>query len=162
MSQRRVEVVTARLTDVGPIANRMREADRIECAALGRTPKDALRAGLRTSMKPLTVLIDGGPEAMMGVAPVSMLSGRGLIWLLGTDALYREKRAWALLAPRIIDDMLQTFREVENVVAVENERAILFLRHMGFHIGGTVRHHGGVPFVPFHLSRAIQGALATA
>ena len=159
MSQRRIELASARLTDVGPIASRMREADRAECAALGRSPKEALRVGLRLSMKPLTVLIDGRPEAMMGAAPVSMLGGRALIWLLGTDALYREKRAWALLGPRVIDDMLKTFRTVENIVAVENVRAIRFLRHMGFHIGGAVRHHGGVAFVPFHLSRAIQGVL---
>lgn len=93
----------------------------------------------------------------MGVAPLSMLGGRGLVWMLGTDAVYREKRALALLGPRVVADMLATFRSIGNVVAADNGRAIRFLTHLGFHVGGPVRHHGGVAFVPFHMERAIQG-----
>lgn len=161
MFQRRIELLSSRLTDVGPIATRMREADRIECAGLGRTPKDALRAGLRLSMNPLTAFVDGRPEAMMGVVPLSMLGGRGLVWMLGTDVVYREKRALALLGPRLVADWLGTFRCLENLVSVDNHRAIRFLTHIGFHVGGPVRHHGGVAFVRFAMTRAIQGVPAT-
>jgi hypothetical protein len=158
----RVELVLARLTDVGPIASRMRAADRIECRALGRTPKEGLRIGLRMSLKPITVMIDGRPEAMLGAVPSSLIGGKALVWMLGTNELYRQARAFALLGPRVIADMLATFRELENIVSVDNAPAIRFLTHMGFHVGGTAQHHGGVAFVPFRLERAIQSALALA
>jgi hypothetical protein len=152
----RVELVHARLVDVGPIASRMRNPDRLECAALGRTPKEGLRIGLRMSLKPITVMIEGRPEGMLGAVPVSMIGGRAIVWMLGTSELYRYPRAWALLGPRVIADMLETFRSLENIVSADNVKAIRFLAHMGFHVGGTSKLHRGVPFVPFRIARAIQ------
>lgn len=119
-------------------------------------PKEGLRIGLRMSLKPITVLIDGRPEAMLGAVPVSLIGGKALVWMLATDEVYRHPRAWALLGPRVFADMLGTFRELGNIVAADNVRAIRFLVHMGFYVGGTVQHHGGVAFVPFHMRRAIQ------
>lgn len=162
MSRRRVELVLSRLVDVGPIASRMRAADRVECAALGRTPKEGLRIGLRMSIKPITVLIDGRAEAMMGAVPTSMIGGKALVWMLATDEVYHHPRAFALLGPRVIADMLATFRELENIVSVENERAIRFLTHIGFHVGGSVQHHRSVAFVPFRMERAIQAVAMAA
>jgi hypothetical protein len=152
----RVDLVSARLTDVGPIASRMRACDRAECVAMGRTPKEGLRIGLRMSLRAVTIRIDGRPEGMFGAVPVSLIGGAGVPWLLGTDELYRHRRAWALLGPRVVGDMLATFRSLENVVSVSNERAIRFLAHVGFHVGGPAQIHGGVAFVPFRMSRAIQ------
>lgn len=136
----------------------MREADRTECAALGRSPKEGLRIGLRMSLNPITALVDDKPEAMFGAVPVSMVGGRAIVWMLGTDEVYRHGRALMALGPKIVDDMLSTFRSLENVVSVDNSRAIRFLARMGFHVGGPVRDYGGVGFVPFRLSRSIQGS----
>ena len=112
--------------------------------------------GLRMSLKPVTVLIDGRPEGMLGAVPMSMIGGKALVWMLGTDTLYRHPRGWALLAPRVIDDMLATFSRLENVVSADNHRAISFLAHVGFHVGGTVRNISGVDFVPFSIERPLQ------
>jgi len=149
----RIDLVAARLTDCGPIASRMRAADRIECAALGRTPKEGLRIGFRMSLKPLTVLIDGRPEAMMGAVPVSLIGGTGLVWFLATDVVGDHARVFALLGPRIVADWLSTFRELSNIVAVENTKAIRLLRHLGFMVGGKLEFHRGCAFVPFKLER---------
>lgn len=140
----------------------MREADRRECEALGRTPKEGLRLGLRMSLRPLTVMIEGRPEAMLGAIPVSMVGGKGLAWMLATPEVYHHPRAWALLTPRVIEDMLGTFRSLENIVSIENRKAIRFLTHMGFTVGWEMREHGGVQFVPFRLSRAIQAVMEPA
>lgn len=149
-----IELVDARLTHVGSIASRMREADRIECRALGRSPKDGLRIGLRASLHPLTVLIEGRPEAMMGVVPQSMIAGAGTIWMLGTDAIYSQGRALLRLGPLVLGWMMQDFREVSNIVSTENARAIRFMVRMGFEVGGEVATHGGVDFIPFLLRRS--------
>lgn len=154
-----VDVVAARLTHVGPVASRMRDADKLECAALGRTPKEALRVGLRSSLAPLTILVDGRPEAMMGVVPGSLLAGTGMIWMLGTDAMYRQPRALVARGPRVLAWLCEGLHDLSNIVSVDNARAIRFLRFLGFHVGGAVQHHGGVDFVPFTLHLpAIQAA----
>lgn len=158
-----IRIVPARLVHVGPIASRLREADRQECIALGRLPKEALRIGLRTSLHPLTVVIDGRPEAMLGVMPLSLMRGSGLIWMLGTDALFGCARAFATIGPMICEMFREDFRELGNIVAVDNHRAIRVLRHLGFHVGGTMEWHGGVAFVPFRMKQCtIQAAAAHA
>jgi hypothetical protein len=78
-----IELVPASLKHVGPIATRMRAADVEEVGAMGRTPKQALRLGLRASVDCMTVLIDGRPEAMLGLTPKNLLEGEGMAWMLG-------------------------------------------------------------------------------
>lgn len=153
MSGPTIDLVHARLTHVGPIAARMRDADRLECVALGRSPKGGLRIGLAASLRPITVLVDGRPEAMFGVVPTSLLGSTGIVWMLSTDRMYECGRALVLVGPRMIDAMLSDFRSLSNVVSAENARAIRFLRWLGFIVGGSVEMHGDVAFVPFHISR---------
>jgi hypothetical protein len=149
----RVEIVPSRLTHVGPIANRMREIDRIEAAAMGRTPRQALRLGIRCSHYCWTAMVDGRPEAMLGVTPISLLSGKGIPWLLGTDALFKQARALMTLGPPVIGVMLRTFPHLSNLVACENVKAIRLLRRWGFTIGEETMLIGGVAFIPFRLDR---------
>lgn len=151
-----IELVPARLAHVGPIATRMRSDDVAECRALGRKPKEALRLGLRFSLAPVAVLIDRRPEAMLGVYPQSLIGSVGVPWMLGTEVLYDNARGFIELGPLVIGQMLADFALLENVVSVENVRAIRFLRWVGFSVTGPVQMHGGVPFVPFRLMRAIQ------
>jgi hypothetical protein len=109
--------------------------------------------GLLTSLRPITVLVDGRPEAMLGVMPMSMMVGSGLVWMLATPILYDCRRELIEFGPMVIDALMDDFRRIENVVSVDNGRAIRFLRWLGFIVGGSVEVHGGVQFVPFHLAR---------
>lgn len=153
MSGPTIELVAARLTHCGPISSRMREADRVECAALGRTPKEAVRLGLVSSIDPVAVLADGQPAAVFGVMPVSMISGEGVVWLLGTERFYDCRRAMLRIGPQIIAGMMRDFRSVSNIVSTDNVRAIRFLRWLGFSVSSEVETHRGVAFHPFSLSR---------
>lgn len=144
-----IDIVPARLSHVGPIATRMREADRIECAAFSHTPKQSLRSGLRASVLASTAKVNGRPEAMFGVSPVSVIEGVGCPWFLATDAAFDCARALLCLGPQIIGLMHYRFRRLENRVAVNNRRAINMLRHWGFEIGNEVAMFGGVEFLPF-------------
>lgn len=146
----------AKLTHIGPIANRMREIDRIECAALGRNPKNALRSGLRFSSISLTASDEHGPQAMMGVVPEDLMAGRGTVWMLGSDAIYDHGRDLLIAGPVILAAWLRAFRRLENIVAVENDRAIRLLRHWGFTIGEDIETHSGVTFLPFFIERSSQ------
>ncbi|MGY4397303.1 hypothetical protein ACVWZA_002497 [Sphingomonas sp. UYAg733] len=148
-----ITLIPARPTHIGPIAHRLREHDRIECAALGQTPKQALRAGLAASSFCLTVLIDGRAEAMFGLVVTNALCGEGRPWMLGTDAVYRHPREMLRRGPRAIDAMLDSTPRLSNLVTCGNSRAIRFLRWLGFVIEQEVIVHTGTEFVTFMLER---------
>lgn len=146
-----IELVPASPVHVGPIATRMREMDRLECAAMGRTPKQALRAGLMASDDCVTALVDGRPEAMFGRVIESALGGRGTPWMLGTDEIYRHPRAMLSVGPQIIAGWRDSTPYLSNIVAVRNVRAIRVLRAWGFTIWEEVILTAGVEFVRFSM-----------
>jgi hypothetical protein len=155
MSRLKIELKPARLVHTGPIAARIREMDRIECEALGKTPKAAIRWGLATSLSAYTAIGDGKPVAMIGVAAENMLEGRGTIWMLGTDDVFKSGRALMTYGPLLIEMWLERFKVIENIVSIDNARAINLLQRLGFTIDITdVRIHGGVEFIPFWIERS--------
>jgi len=149
-----VKLVPASLRHCGPIATKMRAMDRMEAEALGRSPKEALRNGLRLSLSAFTAMDGDKPVAMLGVVPAALMGGKGIIWMLGTDEVFRNGRALLTLAPPVLNYWLETFSVLENIVAVENTAAIRCLRRWGFKIGDRQQVHSGVAFVPFRLERA--------
>lgn len=147
---------------VGPIAANMRATDRRECEALGRAPKQALRTSLRTSVHALTALSpEGVPLAMMGVCSTGLLSGRGSPWFLGRDEVFDYGRDLMQRGPRIIAWWHETFEVMENIVSVENAKAVALLKRWGAAIGGETVTNRGVAFVPFRFAAAIQGGAAS-
>ena len=144
-----ITLVPASRSHVGPIANRMREADRVECAARGHSPKAALRHSLQSSVIAWTALDDGRPEAMLGLASVNILADQGEPWMLGTDRIYSAGRELLRGAPPLLAAMHRYSRRLHNTVSVDNAQAIRLLWRWGFVVGGEVREIGGVQFVPF-------------
>jgi hypothetical protein len=137
----------------------MREIDRRECEAFGRTPKDALRSSLRTSFQAFTAMSeDRRPVAMLGVVATGLATGRAVPWLLGSEEVFNYPRDLLVLGRRTISVWLETFREMENLVASDNDKAIRLLRKWGAEIGDEPEMHGQVEFVRFTFRRgAIQG-----
>lgn len=131
----------------------MRSEDVAECSAFGRTPKSALRHGLQGSSIALTAKLDGRPEAMMGIVPVSLIEGEGQVWMLSTEAVYSNGRALLTMGPRLLDILLDSTRRAANVVSLDNHRAIRLLSRWGFTIGDEARMIGGVPFLDFWMER---------
>lgn len=159
----RAELVPASLVHIGPLANRMREADRRECEAFGRSSKDALRLSLRTSLHALTALNgESKPVAMFGVTPVDMISGLGSPWFLGSDEVFDYARDLLERGPRIIGWFHDTFGTMENLVSRENVKAIRLLRAWGAQIGEEPQSVGGLEFVRFRFSAAIQASALAA
>lgn len=142
-------LVAAAPEHIPHLAATMREMDRIECAAMGHDPAEALSIGLSRSIWALTALIDDEPVAMMGIAPRSMIEGVGVPWMLGSDAIYDGARELVTYGPGIIREMESIFPRLTNFVAAANDRAIRFLRHWGWRISSERVAVGGVDFVEF-------------
>jgi hypothetical protein len=95
-------------------------------------------------------MVDGEPCAMMGVVPRNMLEGSGTPWMLGSEQIYDSARLLVRYGPGIIAEMRASFERLENMVHVENDRAIRFLRHFGWTISEQREAIGGIDFVRFY------------
>lgn len=138
-----IEIIPARPSHVGPIANRMRAIDQLECAISGHTPKGALRLGLFGSSIVWTALVDGRPEAMFGATPVSTLEGRGRPWLLMTNDAVKHQKALVRLGWRYTQALHRHFAILENYVHADNALAIRWLSRLGYAVGNVdvIRGH---------------------
>lgn len=144
-----IRFVAASAAHVGRIANRMRGDDIIECRAFGRSPKEALRLGLRCGAFTLTALYHGEPHAMFGVTASNAIEGTGRPWFLGSERTYDCARHLLTMGPQVIAEMHRRFRRLENVVSVRNVRAIRMLKRWRFELGDEAMTVGGVEFVRF-------------
>ncbi len=86
---------------------------------------------------------------MMGVASKSMMEGIGVPWMLGTERVYDHGRDMVRNAPAILSEMHATFPTLENLVSADNDRALRFLRHVGFEFRSEISMVRGTAFVRF-------------
>ena len=145
----KVTLVPAKSRHIGRIARRMRVADREECEALGRSPKQALRGALFTSSKAWTALVNGKPEAMFGVVVQSVLDNSAAPWFLGTEEVYRHGREMLMWGPGMISRLCDSRYRLSNLVSARNSRAIRLLKRWGFTVHEETVDVRGVPFLLF-------------
>ncbi|KQM18379.1 hypothetical protein [Novosphingobium sp. Leaf2] len=145
----RIRIVPAEWRHINTVANRLRDIDRRECEAMGRSGKDALRHGVVTSDKAWTALVDGRPEAVFGVVVESLIDRVGTPWFLGTDEVYRHGKALLMWGPGILARMGDSSLRLCNLVSADNRRAIRLLERWGFTVAKEHVVVRGVPFRHF-------------
>lgn len=145
----RVRLVPAEWRHINRIAGHMRAIDAAECRAMGREPKQALRAAFMTSEKAWTALVDDVPQAMFGVVVESLIDRIGTPWFLGTDEVYRHARELIMWGPGILSRMGDSSRRLANLVSADNHRAIRLLRKWGFTVNDNEVIVRGVAFRQF-------------
>lgn len=119
--------------DIDAIAPRMRDADKVEVmASAGRTPREALLESLDGSEVALTVVIDGIPEIMLGVATISAVTGTGCPWLLGTDAVKKHYREFLRQSPVFLKRLSHGYTRLVNIVDDRNTLSKRWLQWLGF------------------------------
>jgi hypothetical protein len=148
-----IRLVPAEEAHIPPIAKGMREIDREEAAAFGKSPTQALLLGLKGSVDCYTAMLDGEPVAMLGLVPKNVLEGEGCPWMLGTEAIYNNPRGTLVLSRKMIERWGDSSRTLANLIAKKNARAIRYLRRLGFEIGDDPQMIGGLEFVSFKLER---------
>lgn len=135
------------------LAAHMRQADREEVmAACGKTPARALEDSLTASRLAWTfTLLNGRPVFMAGVA-AGPVKGLGHPWMLGTDEVERAAGPLVVKGPAYVRMAGRGFRELCNIVAARNEKAIRWLAHCGFTVEpGRYVTLGGLDFRYFHM-----------
>lgn len=118
--------------DIAIIAADIRPADAVEMAALGTTPADAMREGMRLSSWAATGLLDGVPVCMFGVSPQNLILGHGVPWMLSARGVERAQIAFLRRCRPAVEVMRAQYPTLRNVVHVENRLAIRWLAWLGF------------------------------
>lgn len=153
-------MVDAAVVPVAPwhlehVAENMREADRVEIAALSRwSPLEALRHSADASTWARTALVDGVPIQVFGVTPTTLTSRVGCPWLLGTDGIVEHGRLFLRHSREWRDYMLGTYPVLRNVVHDENDVAIRWLRWIGFTLSEPFETPGGATVRLFETRRS--------
>lgn len=141
-------VRTPQVTDVPAIVSAMRPWDLVECAMHAVSPEDYLLSEVLHGYNTLTLVDgDGAPVAIGGVTPYAFRQGR--IWMLGTEAIEAQPRAFQCAARRYVHLALSGFDRLDNFVPAQRRGIIKWLVGLGFSIGEPYRHVSGLEVVPF-------------
>lgn len=74
----------------------------------------------------------GLPMVIFGVAPAAWDKNIGVIWMVGTDELFRHRRNLLVEGRLYVEEYLKTFRVLLNFVDVRNSASIRWLSRLGF------------------------------
>ena len=139
--------------DVEILIANLRPSDLAECRAYGKPDIAAgIESSVKRSMLCWTGLVDGELAAILGVAPVSVMTGIGSPWMLGTPVLDAHSRILVRETPGYIAKMLNAFPHLVNFVHAKNTTSVRWLRRLGFTLHQAVPYGAlGEPFHPFEM-----------
>jgi hypothetical protein len=142
------QVEEARTAHIFRLAETLREADREEVmASAGVAPLKALDSSLLASQAAWTLLIEGRPSAMWGVAP-SHSPEMGVAWMLASDEIYQSPRKVWTLSKNFVAGMHELYPVLGNWVDERNKVSQRWLMRLGFLPVGVDRTFG-VARIPF-------------
>lgn len=148
----RVTIRPASAGHIGRVAYKMREADVIECRAMGHSPKQALRSALTASTMAWTAFVGGEPHAVFGLVITNALCGHGSPWMLGSEEIYRHPREMIRMGPRFLKLFSDSTPTMSGYCWAGNDRAIRLLRRWGFLVNREgVIVFAGVEMIPFEM-----------
>lgn len=120
--------------DADALFSNLRASDLAECRAYGRG--GATAAGVASNVNRSALcwsgFVDGDLAAILGVAPINMLTGIGSPWMLGTPVLDAHQRILVRKTPEYIARMLKAFPHLVNFVHAHNTTSVRWLRRLGF------------------------------
>lgn len=111
------------------------------------TPMQALNVGLSQSSHVYTAVTDR-PIAMFGVVPISMISGDGNAWLIGTNSILTNRRSFLVASRPEVHRLMKRYRSLSNWVDSHNRLALRWLSWLGFEIEPAIPF--GPDRWPFH------------
>lgn len=132
----RIEIIDADSDHVVAMAPKLRAADVEEIGALTKEPVTvALLESMRGSLRAYTVLVDGDPTILFGVAVHPDDAETGIPWCVATDGMFAVARQFLRFGPPVIDKMTGGFKRLCNVTSPSNVVIHRWLESLGFTLG---------------------------
>lgn len=110
----------------------LRNADLAELTAIGTTPDQALWGSFYLSDRVWTILVDGNPCAVFGVAPKPDFPSCGIVWLLGTADITRIHRQFLRESTKWLETLGTGYVALTNRIHVDNHVHVRWLKWLGF------------------------------
>ena len=119
--------------DIARVIGNMRDADRMELAAISPlAPEQTFRQTIARSEGVMAGCVLDEPAALMGVAHRSIAGSVGLPWMLGTELVQEYQFVFLRYCKPWIAEQLDRWNTLEGWVSVDNTRSIRWLRWLGF------------------------------
>lgn len=151
----------AEIEDADALARVLREADRREIqAAVGRGAAETLREGVANSDPCWAAAGSGGALlALFGVVPDAGKPRSGMIWLLGSEDLARQRFAVARASRACVARIEDQYDKLWNYVDARNEAHIRWLKWCGFRFVRLEDHWGVEGRAFWRIERGAIGCL---
>lgn len=148
-------VVPACADHIPRIVEKMRQADRDECAAGGLSAFRALAASFEISACAWTGLVNGEPVCMFGVTPLDAAAGTGSPWFMAAEGFEKYYVAFIRLSKRYLEQQMELFPHLVNYIDARNTSPVRWLKWLGFRFDSDPVAYGplGAPFYRFELKR---------
>jgi len=138
MNERRYKIVKAQLEHIVPIAMDMRAEDIEEIRTISNWgPTAALTHSFNMTDpdKRFTGIIDNRPVCMFGFACPNLLLDVAVPWLLTSNAIEKHKKAFMRYSRMVMQQAQKDIPFMVNYVDAKYERAIKWLKWLGFTVG---------------------------
>ena len=145
----KVEIRDVEEGDIAVLVRNMREHDKMEVnAATHMGLRNAVQTSVIMSTYSKTGLVNDELVCMWGVCPISLLSGSGSPWMLGTDLITEKQRIFLRRSKPWLADIRKDYRYLENFVDARNVLSIKWLKWLGFEMDEAEPY--GIHGEPFH------------
>ena len=150
-----IQFVRPTLAKVESIALDMRQADADEVwASNHHRPLESLVKGWGVSDFTVIAECHGEPLVMIGLVKRDVLTGSGVVWMLGTNGALKYRREFLCQTKPVINEMLTICPRLCNMVHSKNTSSIRWLKWLGFTIDEPIVHGPDDElFHRFHLER---------
>ena len=143
------EIIDTTSEHVQQILPVVRDADIAEFwAADHKTPEQAITQSMMCSTETKTGTVNGQVVCIFGVAPVNLLCGQAMPWMVGSSLIDKYARIFLKHDKNIVDDWLAVYPYLFNYVDERNHKAKKWLKRLGFVL------HDAKPYgkeqLPFH------------
>jgi len=136
-----IEFVKPTIEMIESIADDMRQADIDEVWASNHlTPLESLVMGWHMSDLSTVAMCHGEPLVMIGLVKRDILSGTGVVWMLGANRAMNYKKEFFRQTEQVISEMLTICPYLCNMVHSKNKNSIAWLKWLGFTIEEPVPH----------------------
>lgn len=143
------------LEDIPYLARHMRREDEAEVWAVSHfTPEEALTNSYQLSLIARTAEVDGNPAACYGLVPYSLVSDQAIVWCLTSYAVEREKLSYVKNTKRVIQEFLQYYPVLVNMVDARYLQSLRWLLACGADVGPCLDYGlDQIPFCPIRFRR---------
>lgn len=135
----------------------MRQADKDEVwASNHHGPYEALMKGWQASDYISVALSEEGePLVILGLVKRDILTGSGIVWMLGTNESMKHKKEFLKQTKQVIDEMLTICPRLCNMVHNKNRSSVAWLKWLGFTLDEPIPYGPeNELFHRFHLERS--------